>query len=96
MAKLQVTAFPDATEVPLGDPGLEEVVTFAASSIQSSVLPDTRIIYRVRIMADADCWVEFGTNPTATVNGDSGRMIAAESPEYFSLRGGGRVAVIAR
>ncbi len=99
MALLQITVFPDAMEVPLGVPAMEEAVTFAGVSVQSSALPQVNNkvwVHRVRVIADADCWVTWGDDPTATTDGSSGRMVAAEAAEYFAISSGKKIAVIAR
>jgi hypothetical protein len=98
MANLYIAAFKDAKEVALGLPELEESVTYAGTSVQSTVLPTQNpgIDYRVRIFSDADCYVTWGENPTALQDGTSGRPIGASNPEYFSIKNGHRLAVIER
>lgn len=98
MSNLYIAAFKDAKEVALGLPALEEKVVYTTSSVQSTVLPvqTPGIDYRVRIFSDADCFVTWGENPTATIDGTSGRPIGANNPEYFSIKNGHRLAVIER
>ncbi len=98
MSNLYIAAFKDAKEVALGLPVLEEQVVYTTSSVQSTVLPvqTPGIDYRVRIFSDADCFVTWGENPTATIDGTSGRPIGANNPEYFSIKNGHRLAVIER
>lgn len=98
MSNLYIAAFKDAKEVALGLPELEEKVVYTSSSVQSTVLPlqNPAIDYRVRIFSDADCFVTWGENPTATISGASGRPIGANNPEYFSIKNGHRLAVIER
>lgn len=98
MSNLYIAAFKDAKEVALGLPALEEQVVYTTSSVQSTVLPvqTPGIDYRVRIFSDADCFVTWGENPTATIDGTSGRPIGANNPEYFSIKNGHRLAVIER
>ena len=98
MSNLYIAAFKDAKEVALGLPELEEAVSYTTSSIQSTVLPvqNPPITYRVRIFSDADCFVTWGDDPTALVDGTEGRPIGANNPEYFAIQNGQRLAVINR
>lgn len=96
MATLYIAVFDGAAEVALGDPQ-EMTVTIAAGSTQSAVAagPVNRG-RRMRLFADADCYVTWGDNPTATNDGTSGRPLGAENPEYFAITTGQKVAVIER
>ena len=47
--------------------------------------------WRVRLVAEAACHVEFGANPTA--DGDS-IYLPANSVEYFEISAGQKIAVI--
>lgn len=96
MASLQLTVYPDAAEVALGEPVLEEFVAITGASLKSTVLPGAKTWRRVRLFADADCFVQWGVDPEAKIDGTSGRMLAAESPEYFAIEAGHQIAVIAR
>lgn len=97
MPSLQLTVYEDAAEVALGDPILEEVVTVSGTSTLSSVIPGTRKMRRMRLFSDVDVFVTWGAGtPEAKLDGTSGRMMAAESPEYFAIESGHFVAVIAR
>ena len=97
MPSLQITVYEDAAEVALGDPILEEVVTVTGTSALSSVIPAGRTMRRMRLLADVDVFVTWGEGtPEAKIDGSSGRMLAAESPEYFAIEPGHFVAVIAR
>ena len=96
MPSLQITVFPEATVVALGDPVLEEVITISGTHALSTVIPGTKKNRRVRIFADTDCFVTWGTNPTALIDGSEGRMIGAGNPEYFGIEAGFRISVIER
>lgn len=98
MANLYIAAFKDAKEVALGEPALEEPVVISNASLQSNAMPiqNPKIDYRVRILADVDCFVTWGEDPTATIDGTSGRPIGANNPEYFSIKQGHKIAVIER
>jgi hypothetical protein len=97
MAKLYVTEFQflenanDIGGVPQAArlPGTTNVVTFTTSSVQSAVFgANTRF---VRVVSDVAACLAYGSNPTATT---SGLRLAAESPEYFGVTPGQRLAVI--
>ncbi len=98
MATLYYAGWEDAKEVALGDPVYENVVNIAGSSTQSVALTggNTSLRKRVRLFADADCFVTWGANPTATSDGTSGRPLGAENPEYFDIADGYLLAVIER
>lgn len=68
------------------------VVTYTTSSVQSNVFNVATVL--VRVSCDADAYIVFGTNPTATLTSmrlPSGSveyfaMTPAQSPPYTSLR----------
>jgi len=98
MPTLQLTVWESAAEVALGDLLLEEVITISGTSAPSaSVIPGTKRNRRVRLFSDTDCFVTWGPGtPVAKTDGTEGRMLAAESPEYFAIPAGEKVAVILR
>ena len=66
-----------------------EKVTSSGTSAQSAAFADN--IYYVRVVADASCHIEFGSNPTATT---SKVYVPADDIEYFKVSPGEKVAVI--
>ena len=70
-------------------PTASQNVSFTGSSAQSSAVAMTT--WQVRLIADNDCYVAFGSNPTATT---SGTWLPATSPEFFAVRPGDKIAVI--
>lgn len=97
MATLYITVWEDAAEVALGQPTQEMVVSIGATSTQSAVITGTSNRHRrMRLMADADCFVTWGEDPTALADGTGGRPMGAENPEYFAINVGQKVAVIQR
>ena len=70
-------------------PKTTQKVTSSGSSVQSSAF-GAHIEY-VRIVADADCHIAFGVNPTATT---STIYVPADDIEYFKVSPGEKVAVI--
>jgi hypothetical protein len=66
-----------------------EKVISSGTSAQSAAFADN--IYYVRVVADAACHIEFGTNPTATT---SKVYVPADDIEYFKVSPGEKVAVI--
>jgi len=97
MATLYITEFtslkkdfnfhiPQAAVMPAN---AEQTVAIGAGSVQSAAFSNGTKI--VRLESDAICSVTFGPNPTAT----AGKMrMAADSPEYFMVNAGDKVAVI--
>lgn len=67
-------------------------VSIAASSAQSAAVGDGT--KKVRLFADATCFVAFGANPTASAT--AGIPLAAESTEYFFVNPSDKIAVISR
>lgn len=70
-------------------PKTTQKVTSSGSSVQSSAF-GANIEY-VRIVADADCHIAFGVNPTATT---SSIYVPVDDVEYFKVSPGEKVAVI--
>ena len=66
-----------------------EKVSSSGTSAQSAAFADN--IYYVRVVADAACHIEFGSNPTATT---SKVYVPADDIEYFKVSPGEKVAVI--
>ena len=66
-----------------------EKVASSGTSAQSAAFADN--IYYVRVVADAACHIEFGSNPTATT---SKVYVPADDIEYFKVSPGEKVAVI--
>jgi len=66
-----------------------QVVTFTTSTQSSALNADTTY---VRVVADADCHLEVGGNPTATTG--SVVKLTAGSAEYFGVTPGHKIAVI--
>ena len=94
---LQISVFSDAKEVLFDAPLQEEVVAIGAGSLQSNAITgDNREMRLVRLFCDADCFVTWGANPTATTDGTSGRALGAENPEVFGIFAGNKIAVINR
>ena len=98
MPTLQVTIWSAAAEVALGVIELEEIITISGTSaVNATPCPGFRKIKRMRLYSDTDCWVHWGSGtPVAKADGTQGRMLSADSPEYFSIRSGEKVAVIER
>jgi hypothetical protein len=74
--------------VPL-QPILTQPVAVGASSTQSAAF--TAYTKTVRLIANTDCYVAFGSNPTAST---SSLFLPAGSIEYFRVQPGSQIAVI--
>jgi hypothetical protein len=70
-------------------PVTTQKVNSSGSSAQSSAFGSN--IEYVRVMADADCHIEFGVNPTAT---NAKIFLPSKDVEYFKVSEGEKVAVI--
>ena len=70
-------------------PVTTQKVNSTGTSAQSSAFGSN--IEYVRVMADADCHIEFGVNPTAT---NAKIFLPSKDGEYFKVSEGEKVAVI--
>lgn len=97
MATLQYTVYYTAGAVAQGPVLNEGVVTISGTAAQSGAMESGKTGSRyVRIAVDTDCWVTWGANPTATVDGDAGRMMFAGSWEYVWIEAPHLISVIQR
>jgi len=96
MAFLGVTVWRDANEVALGQPLQEFPVTIAAASTTSSVaiVGSGRQRNRVRLAAQADCYVTWGESPTALQDGTDGRWMPRGMVEFHDIEADHYIAVI--
>lgn len=65
---------------------MDQVVTFAASTASAAFGPNTHI---VRLIADADCHLSFGSNPAATAEN---KLMKEGVAEFFGVAPGMKVA----
>ena len=70
-------------------PVTTQKVNSSGSSAQSSAFGSN--VEYVRVIADADCHIEFGVAPTAT---NAKIFLASKSEEFFKVSEGEKVAVI--
>lgn len=97
MATLSFCVWEDAEEVALGRPIQENVIDIGATSASGAVIVGTGNRHRrVRIHVDANAFVTWDDNPTATNDGLNGRPMGAENPEYVDIAAGDKIAVIER
>jgi len=71
-------------------PVAEQTVAIGATSAQSAAFGSNTNM--IRLESDTACSVSVGVNPTATA---SKMRLAADSPEYFRVASGHKIAVIA-
>lgn len=89
-----LTVWESASEVALGDP-----IQFTSATVgganSAPISGSGKKRRRVRLYADEDCWVKYGTNPTATGAADS-MPLSADNPEYVDIEAGHVLTAIAR
>lgn len=80
-----------ADGVPIAQmpPMVMENVTVSGTSAQSTAFVASAVT--VRLEADAACWINFGTDPTAA----AGDIYFSGGAEYFRVRPGDKVAAVA-
>ncbi len=61
-------------------PGVAQKVPFTGTAAQSAAFAATTSV--VRLCSDVDCWVRFGTNPTAVV---TDHYLPAKIPTLFGV-----------
>ena len=89
-----MTVWESASEVALGDPiQFTSAVIGGANSAPISGSGKKR--RRVRLHADAACWVKYGENPTATGAADA-MPLSVDNPEYLDIEAGHVLTAIAR
>ena len=74
-------------QVPQEPSLARQKITFTTSTQSAPFNPKTRLI---RLLADTDCFVSIGQNPTADANST---MLKADIPEYFGVRSNMKLAV---
>jgi hypothetical protein len=75
--------------IPAIFPGISQAVAIGAISAQSTAIGQTTGL--VRLCASSDCFVAFGSNPTAS---SSSLFLPAGMVEYFGINPGDKIAVI--
>lgn len=98
MATLYITEFDrqgrdiDSYPSPVAawPPVAQQAITISSTSAQSAALNAQTTL--VRLHTDTACWIEVGSNPTAT---NAKMKMPADSTEYFSVRPGSTVKIAA-
>ena len=73
-------------------PGNSQAITINGVSVQAADFSANVTI--IRLFSTVDCWVSFGTNPTAVVEGSSSMFLGGGIVEYFEIKTGEKIAVI--
>ncbi len=96
MATLFVTVWETAESVALGDILQEFQINIGATSTPSAaaIVGTPRRKRRIRLFADADCFVTWAETPVAVSS--ASRPMGEENPEYFEIEAGQKIAVIER
>lgn len=97
MSTLHITEFVNQSQdgrdypAPIAQlpPLTQQAVTISGTSAQSATL--NAATKMVRVIADAACALEFGTDPTATA---SSMRLESGSAEYFGIAGTMKIAAI--
>ena len=91
MASLWVTEYNSPGDMPVAkEPAVRtQVVSFTTTTQSAAFSDDTRC---VRLIADADCHLLFGLNPTATT---SGQKVISGQETWRQVKPGDKVAVVA-
>ena len=93
-SKVVMTVFEHAGEVALGDP--IQYTAAVIDGVNSAVISGTNgKRRRVRVFAEADCWIKTGLNPTATGGSDS-IPLSISNPEYIDIEAGHVLTAITR
>ena len=69
---------------------VHQKVSFTGTSAQSSAVDCTMI----GLFATQDCWIVFGSNPTAASNNGSCRFLPGGIQFHFRIKDGDKIAVI--
>ncbi len=99
MATLTYRTYDTAVSVANGPKLSEGLVAIGAVTAQTTDVVDPNGDNKpryVRIFADADCFVEWNANPTATNDFLNGMPVGAENPEYIYMLANEKIAVIER
>ena len=89
-----MTVWESASEVALGDP-IQYTSAVIGGANSAPISGSGKKRRRVRLYADAACWVKYGESPTATGSADAMAM-GADNPEYLDIEAGHVLTAIAR
>lgn len=88
ITKVDTAAARGVDNLPTIKPTASVNLAFAGTSAQSSALVGTI----VRVIATQNCWLAFGTNPTA--NTTTSVYLPSGAVEYFAITTGWKIAAI--
>lgn len=94
MSNVYGTVFEGAETVPLGDP-IQYVTAVIGGADSAPVTGNNKLRRRVRLFAEAKCWVKWGTSPTATGAADA-MALPADTYEYHDIEAGYVITAITR
>lgn len=94
MANVYLTVWHSAAEVALGDP-VQFTVSIIDGANSAAITGTGRKRRRVRLLADADCFVAYGESPTATDGTDS-MPLGLDNPEYIDMESGHVLTAVTR
>lgn len=94
MSNVYGTVFEGAETVHLGDP-IQYLTAVIGGTNSDAVTGSNKLRRRVRLFAEAKCWVKYGTSPTATGASDA-IPLAADACESFDIEAGYVITAITR
>ena len=94
MSNVYGTVFEGAETVPLGDP-IQYLTAVIGGTNSAAVTGNNKLRRRVRLFAEAKCWMKYGTSPTATGASDA-IPLAADVDGYYDIESGYVITAIAR
>ena len=65
-----------------------------SGAIGTANLGDPKMRIVCRLVSDIDCWITFGTNPTAAIGATNSILLPASSVEYFDVPAGNKIGAI--
>ena len=89
-----MTVWESASEVALGDP-IQFTSAVIGGANSAPISGSGRKRRRVRLYADAACWVKYGATPTATGASDA-MALGVDNPEYVDIEAAHVLTAIAR
>lgn len=95
MANVYLTVWDSAGEVALGDP-VQFIVAVIDGARSAVITGSGRKRKRVRLLADADCFLKYGVPTVTATDGTDSMPLGADNPEYIDMEVGHELHAISR